>query len=222
MKSLIFDVDGTLWDSTPDTAECWREVFSEQGIECSGITASRLKQEFGKLLSDIGRSLFPELPEKIMLPLVNECCRRNNDWLLQKKPPLYDGVRELFTFLFEKKLPIVIVSNCEAGYIEVLMKIHGLEPYVTGHLPWRHRFRQSRKHPARLQKMGSRRTRLRRRHTGRLPRFKSGRCPVCLCFLRLRLCSGVRLQHFFSRRTDHDHLITRKRAAGTFSVRYNN
>ena len=134
MKSLIFDVDGTLWDSTPDTAECWREVFSEQGIECSGITASRLKQEFGKLLSDIGRSLFPELPEKIMLPLVNECCRRNNDWLLQKKPPLYDGVRELFTFLFEKKLPIVIVSNCEAGYIEVLMKIHGLEPYVTGHL----------------------------------------------------------------------------------------
>ena len=40
---IIFDVDGTLWDSTPIVAEAWTQAVLECGIKDRIVTAGELK-----------------------------------------------------------------------------------------------------------------------------------------------------------------------------------
>lgn len=133
MKAVIFDIDGTLWDSTEKVAVSWRKTCTRHKVPCSHITGERLKKEFGKLLPDIGRSVFPELPEEEVLRLTEECCENENRDLLANPPEAYPGVHELFRVL-AGQMPVFIVSNCQAGYIEAMLKATGLEDFVTDHL----------------------------------------------------------------------------------------
>lgn len=65
MDSIIFDVDGTLWDTTHVVADAWNEVVrSETSLDLS-ITPQKLKTLFGKTMPDIAAILFPEEPKKI-------------------------------------------------------------------------------------------------------------------------------------------------------------
>ena len=133
MNAVIFDVDGTIWDSTEKVALSWRNTCARYSIPSSHITADRLKKEFGKLLPDIGRSVFPNLPEDEVLRLTEECCEDENRYLLIDPPKAYDGIHELFQTL-SKEIPIFIVSNCQAGYIEAMLEATGLGAFVTDHL----------------------------------------------------------------------------------------
>ena len=64
MKGIIFDVDGTLWDSTEMVAVAWNKVIKDEGIEHKELEEKDLKKEFGKPMEAIGESLFPEIPER--------------------------------------------------------------------------------------------------------------------------------------------------------------
>ena len=48
MKGIIFDVDGTLWDSTEMVAVAWNKVIKDEGIEHKELEEKDLKKEFGK------------------------------------------------------------------------------------------------------------------------------------------------------------------------------
>ena len=48
MDSIIFDVDGTLWDSTEIVARSWTDYLKTEGIFME-ITSQRLMQLFGQL-----------------------------------------------------------------------------------------------------------------------------------------------------------------------------
>ena len=132
MDSIIFDVDGTLWDSTPIVAQAWTDLLSKEGIGLT-ITSDRLKTLFGQLLPDIARQIFPDKPEKEQLRLIDLCCQAEHQALLKTPAPLYAGMQDTLAFL-SGKIPLFIVSNCEAGYIEVFLKGTGLAPLFTDHL----------------------------------------------------------------------------------------
>lgn len=134
MNSFIFDVDGTLWDSTAQVAEAWRKTAEEFGLETAPLSAERLRREFGRLMGDIVSSIYPELDEKTKERFMSVCLAVENRDLSASLPPLYEGVGGLFRSLHEKGCPIVIVSNCQAGYIELLTEGHHLEAFVAGHL----------------------------------------------------------------------------------------
>ena len=59
IENIIFDVDGTLWDSTGEVAKAWNLAVKELGIECEEITSDTLKREFGKPMNVIADHLFP-------------------------------------------------------------------------------------------------------------------------------------------------------------------
>ncbi len=134
MHAVIFDVDGTLWDSTEKVALSWRETCTRLKIPCEHITGERLKSEFGKLLSDIGRSLFPDLTTEESLDLIAKACAEENEYLRRDPPSLFPEVAELFAELKKRGIPAYIVSNCECGYIEAMMDVTGLKELVSGHL----------------------------------------------------------------------------------------
>lgn len=131
--SIIFDVDGTLWDSTEVIARAWTEYLrTEEHMDCS-FTPEYLMTLFGQLLSDIARQIFPNCPEEEQLRLIDGCCQAEHEALLRESAPLYEDLENTLKEL-SKRYPLYIVSNCQAGYIEVFLRSTGLGKYFKGHL----------------------------------------------------------------------------------------
>ncbi|SKB59979.1 phosphoglycolate phosphatase [Lachnospiraceae bacterium] len=128
---VILDVDGTIWDSTGIVAVAWEKAARDGGVKDAKITPDMLKNLFGKTMEEIADVLFrgetKENKEKIM-----ELCCIYEDRELEADPCHIDfpGVVDTIKKLSEK-VPVFIVSNCQSGYIELVEKKLGLEPYIT-------------------------------------------------------------------------------------------
>ena len=133
MDSIIFDVDGTLWDSTEIIARTWTEYLNTKENINLNLTSEYLMTLFGQLLSDIARQILPEYPEEEQLRIINECCQAEHEALLKECAPLYENLEGTLQEL-SKRFPLYIVSNCQAGYIEVFLEATGFGHYFKGHL----------------------------------------------------------------------------------------
>lgn len=133
MDSIIFDVDGTLWDSTPCVAHAWSEYLQKKEHIDMELTAPQLKALFGQLLSDIARQILPDLSENEQLRIIDGCCQAEHEALLKERPPVYEGLENTLKEL-SRRFPLYIVSNCQAGYIEVFLEATGFGHYFKGHL----------------------------------------------------------------------------------------
>ncbi|MGF0031701.1 HAD family hydrolase [Bariatricus sp. SGI.154] len=130
IEGIIFDVDGTLWDSTEQVAISWNQAIREKSRLDRVLTADDLKKEFGKPLDEIMDDLFPELSAEEKDQLADHLYRYENDWVEKAPCILYDKMPETIREL-SKEYRLFIVSNCQAGYIEAFLKNTGLEAYIT-------------------------------------------------------------------------------------------
>lgn len=133
MDSIIFDVDGTLWDSTDSVARSWNLAIQENSSLDLTITKNALQQVFGKTMTEIADTLFSRLPEKERIKLLEVCFQYENRYLETHPGKLYDGVTDTLAVL-SGQYPLFIVSNCQKGYIEVLLRTCSLEPFIKDHL----------------------------------------------------------------------------------------
>lgn len=133
MDSIIFDVDGTLWDSTDVVARAWTQYLREKEHMEIEITSQKLMTLFGQLLPDIAKALFPDLSEEEQLRVIDACCQAEHEALLKECAPLYEDLEQTLQKL-SAEYPLFIVSNCQAGYIEVFLQATGFSKYFKGHL----------------------------------------------------------------------------------------
>lgn len=130
MEGIIFDVDGTLWDSTEEVARSWNQAIHERSsLDCT-LTSEQLKKEFGKPLDEIVSSLFPELSSKEQAELAIHLYEYENSWVETAPCRIYENVQETIQEL-NTRYKIFIVSNCQSGYIEAFLKNTGLAEYIT-------------------------------------------------------------------------------------------
>ena len=132
MDSIIFDIDGTIWNSTDVVAVAWNEILEKEGLDIR-VTAGQLKGLFGKVLSDIAKAIMPGLDEEEQLRIIDRCCQAEHELLRQVGAPVYEELEETLKVLKER-YPLFVVSNCEAGYIELVFEKTGLGKYFSGHL----------------------------------------------------------------------------------------
>lgn len=131
IDAVIFDVDGTLWDSTDVVASAWNQATKEAGVEREPLTGDILKTVFGKPMNKIADELFPDATQEARDMILKTCCHYEHEALLNYKGSLlFPGVKELFEEL-SKKCKVYVVSNCQSGYIELFLKLNGMEEYVT-------------------------------------------------------------------------------------------
>ena len=130
IDSLIFDLDGTLWDSSEGIVATWALVLEHYPEIHKKVTAEELASNFGLPLDQIARNMFPEQTEALRMRLMDECCEQENIYLAEHGGILYPKLEETLQKLSEK-YPLFIVSNCQSGYIELFLKKTGLAPYVT-------------------------------------------------------------------------------------------
>ena len=127
-KGIIFDMDGTLWDSAAGVAESWNEAILAYGYERKPLTAGDIQSVMGKTMEDIADILFPELNVMQRKELLDLCCRLENDYLRRHGGVLYPDIRKTMEKL-KVNYHLYIVSNCQVGYIEAFLdyyKFHDL------------------------------------------------------------------------------------------------
>lgn len=129
--SIILDIDGTLWNSTPIVAGAWNQAIMENSSLSVRLTARQLTQLFGRPLNAIADIIFPSLEEKERYALIDACCEREEATLsASTQDLLYPGVADTIRKL-SKVYPLFIVSNCQSGYIELFLEKTGLSDCIT-------------------------------------------------------------------------------------------
>lgn len=133
MEGIIFDVDGTLWDSTEEVAIAWNQALREKSQVNLVLTSEILKKEFGKPLVEIVEDLFPELSKEEQDCIAGHLFCYENERMETAPCKVYDRMEETIQKL-SQKYKIFIVSNCQGGYIEAFLKNTGMGEYITDHL----------------------------------------------------------------------------------------
>lgn len=128
--SIIFDLDGTLWDSTKEVAIAFNMVLKEKHPEVKEVvTVERLQALFGRPLDEIAIRLFNSVSENQAIEVMKDCCDYECIYLAKNGATLYDGLEETLKEL-SKKFKLIIVSNCQDGYIECFFQAYpSLEQY---------------------------------------------------------------------------------------------
>ncbi len=133
-ESLIFDIDGTLWDSRALVAEGYNLQLCAEGLEDLCTDAETLRPLFGKVMTEIGDALFPSIPVPARYALMERCMATENRYLSENECRIgYPGVRETLERL-AKKHRLFIVSNSQRGYPELCMDKLGIRHLFSGWL----------------------------------------------------------------------------------------
>ena len=122
-KGIIFDMDGTLWDSSENVARSWDVVVQKEAGGLRRITASDIKSVMGHTMTEIAKLLFPMLKEEDAIELVNRCGEAENAYLRRHGGVLYPDLEKTLGLLAEN-YPLYIVSNCQKGYIEAFLEYY--------------------------------------------------------------------------------------------------
>ena len=107
--SILFDLDGTLWDAVPEITLCWNQAIREAGVERPPLTVEEVRSCMGMQIADIAARRLPGLTWERQQEVIAECCRIEN-----------------------RTCKLFVVSNCQDGYIQSFFAGTGLGKYFTG------------------------------------------------------------------------------------------
>lgn len=135
LDAVVFDLDGTLWDTCPACALGWNIVLERHGISWPAITADDVRSVAGRPHAECIRTVFRGLPEEQLAILNEETAVEDVRCIEAHGGELYPGVREGLEELAER-YPLFIVSNCQAGYIELFLRSQRFEPLFRDFECW--------------------------------------------------------------------------------------
>lgn len=127
-KGIIFDMDGTLWDSAENVAKSWNLTIAESKKADHVLTTEDIQGVMGKTMDVIADILFPNLGKTERNELLQNCCDVENDYLREHGGILYPKVEETLAEL-KKEYHLYIVSNCQKGYIEAFLDFYKMWDY---------------------------------------------------------------------------------------------
>lgn len=121
---IIFDLDGTLWNTSETIVPIWNEVLKSHRETDKQLTVAEMNGYMGKTLEQIARLMMPKLDLAKAMSIVHECCDVEQGYLRKVGGKLYDKLDETLELLKEK-YSLYIVSNCQDGYVQAFLDYHG-------------------------------------------------------------------------------------------------
>lgn len=130
--SIIFDLDGTLWDSTANVALAWQHALNQVDYLNEDMTVDRVRSITGMTYDAIFDKLFPTLDAGQRKEVQSLCAVSELEILHTKGGELYPQLEETLKYL-GANYKLYIVSNCQRGYIEVFLDLNDMHPYFLAH-----------------------------------------------------------------------------------------
>ena len=127
-QGILFDLDGTLWDSAQAVVDSWNEIIETLPDFHKLITNEDMCQLMGKTMDDIAYTYFNTVSKERALEILQICMDHENAYIEQHGGVLFPGLEEVLKELSEK-YDLFIVSNCQLGYIEAFLSYHKLGKY---------------------------------------------------------------------------------------------
>jgi len=129
--ALIFDLDGTLWNSSETVAASWRHTIASGYEPLIQPDGDMIRGLMGMTEAQIRESVFGVYGEKAA-EVCAACLDGEPAYIREHGAMLFPGLEEMLSTLSES-YPLFLVSNCQSGYIESFLYCSGMGRYIKAH-----------------------------------------------------------------------------------------
>ena len=101
--AIVFDLDGTLWDTVSAVVRSWNEVLDRRPEARAHLTEEAMRAYMGKTTEQIAALMLPALPLEEALALMAECTQSEYAYLrAHGGGRLFDGLRPALEALWRR------------------------------------------------------------------------------------------------------------------------
>ena len=125
---IIFDLDGTLWNTLDATYEGANLICANLKID--QVSKEKIVNGMGLSFSDIAKYYMPKLDKKVREQIMEQIIAKTREIILKKGANVYKGVNEIIINL-SKKYKLGIVTNNNDEYVKAFLKVTSLENYFN-------------------------------------------------------------------------------------------
>ena len=133
---LLFDLDGTIWDSAKEVAESWNIVMHKYHPEFPVLTEHDINAVMGQTMDDIAKTILTDMDDAERGPLFKECEEYEVAYIAEHGGTLYPEVEATLKKLAEAGYKMAIVSNCQKGYIDAFFQSMKMKKYFCDMEEW--------------------------------------------------------------------------------------
>lgn len=128
-NGIIFDLDGTLWDSCVAILPSWQKVMNAHGVKRPPLTEEEMGTYMGKTVAEIAELMLPELSLEEGVAIIMEGCDEECDELRRNGANLYEDILETL-YELSKDYSLYIVSNSQDGYVQTFVDHYELHDII--------------------------------------------------------------------------------------------
>lgn len=132
IDGIIFDLDGTMWDSCETVAASWQDTLRKYYDAEAVLTVEDISAIMGMTPEQIVDVLFSGYGDR-----ASAVCRHIMDeeagYISVHGGKLFPGLEETLKALAAEH-PLFIVSNCQVGYIQAFLEFTGFGKYFADYI----------------------------------------------------------------------------------------
>lgn len=122
-RNLIFDLDGTLWNTQKACVQAWNQAIQRRKVIREAITEVDISSMMGLTTEEMRVKFFSSLSRDDGLALLQECFRQEIMVIENSGSFVYPDVMSSLQQLKEH-YDLYIVSNCEMDYLNLFLDVN--------------------------------------------------------------------------------------------------
>lgn len=133
---LIFDLDGTLWNSSQQVADSWNIILKEYDPSLPPFTAKDIYSVMGRTMEEISDALLSGREIADRRALFRRMEEYEVEYISRLGGVLYPDVSETIRCLHGSGYAMSVVSNCQRGYVNSFFVSMDMGQYFCDSEEW--------------------------------------------------------------------------------------